>query len=94
MNRIKKRLLIAVLKFIISICTIALTVFGATSMTSCAVRRGIIDVKATQSGWIIINDTLRLSRTNEKEVGGMGEGVPHTNPILFDYSYFLSIPSN
>lgn len=85
MNRIKKRLLTAVLKFIISICTIALTVLGATSMTSCAVRRGIIDVKATQSGWIIINDTLHLSRTNEMEVGGLGEGVPHNINSVYCY---------
>lgn len=83
MDPIKKRILVAILKFIISLCTIALTALGAVSLSSCAVRRGIINVKATQSGWIIINDTLRLSRTNEMEVGGMGEGVPHYK----DYCY-------
>lgn len=88
MNPIKKRIFVAVLKFIISLCTIALTALGAVSLSSCSVNRGIIKAKVTQSGWIIINDTLRLSRTNEKEVGGMGEGVPHTNSTLFDYSYF------
>ncbi len=77
MSPIKKRILTAVLKFIISLCTIALTALGVMSMTSCAVRRGMINVKATQSGWIIINDTLRLSNTNDMEVGGLGEGVPH-----------------
>lgn len=88
MSPIKKRIFVAVLKFIISLCTIALTVLGASSLSSCSVRRGMINVKATQSGWIIINDTLRLSRTNELEVGGVGEGVPHIIPHMSDFTYF------
>lgn len=85
MNPINKRILTAVLKFVISLCTIALTTLGAVSMTSCAVRRGMINVKATQSGWIIINDTLRLSNTNEKEVGGVEGGALHNHGKLFSY---------
>lgn len=83
MNPIKKRALIIILKAIVYVCTLALSYLGAASLTSCAVRRGFINVKATQSGWIIINDTLRLSNTNEMEVGGLGEGVPQ-HPLYSD----------
>lgn len=90
MNPIKKRVLIIIFKAIIYVCTLILSYLGAASLTSCSVRRGILDVKATQNGWIIINDTIRLSAapfcaptTNEMEVGGLGEGVPQ-HPLYSD----------
>lgn len=79
MDPIKKNFLVIVLKLIIYACTLALSFLGAASLTSCAVRRGILDVKATQNGLIIINDTIRLSAApfsaptiNEMEVGVWG----------------------
>lgn len=87
MDPIKKNFLVFILKVIVYVCTLALSFLGAASLTSCSVRRGILDIKATQNGWIIINDTIRLSAspfcaptTNDMEVGGLGGGVPQYLP--------------
>lgn len=87
MDPIKKNILVVILKVIIYACTLALSFLGAASLSSCAVRRGFINVKATQSGWIIINDTLRLSNTNEMEVEGLGGGASQNLPYSENYCY-------
>lgn len=90
MDPIKKNILIFILKLVIYACTLALSFLGACTLTSCAVRRGIFDAKATQNGVIIINDTIRLSlfpapTTNDwrgKGVWGLGALCPQNHGIM------------
>lgn len=95
MDPIKRNFLVFILKVIIYVCTLALSFLGASSLTSCSVHRGILDVKVTQRGWIIINDTLRLSAvpfcaptTNDWRgkggLGGLGPYAPHNHGTMLN----------